>query len=251
MPWAPYHGERAGIKLHVAFTNETDMPLRVVETAGLKHDGPIGKELEDPRFILVGDRAYFSIDKVDDYLESGQDFVFRLKDNIQLNRKKSLKGSRPKDSNVTADFTCTLGTPQKQTQKRHRVVQFLDYEGKSLSVVTSLKDVTAQEIADMYKSRWAIESFFRWVKQNLNIPVLYGTTQNAVCNQLFAALIAYVLLKFLHPQATKGVSGKSLSFTGFLRLLLCDGLPMEWRLEIRRQLEWQQRITKDYLYNFG
>lgn len=112
LPWAVYHGERAGIKLHVSFANETGMPLQVVETTGLKHDGPIGNELEDKRFIRVGDRAYFSIDKVDRYGEDKQEFVLRLKDNIQLNRKKSLKGTRTKDSNVTADFTCTLGTSQ-------------------------------------------------------------------------------------------------------------------------------------------
>ena len=64
-------------------------------------------------------------------------------------------------------------------------------------------DITAEEIAGMYKSRWAIESFFRWIKQNLNVPVLFGTTKNAVFNQLFAALIAYVLLKFLHIARTQ------------------------------------------------
>ena len=82
LPWAVYYGERSGIKLHVSFTNETDMPLQIVETTGLKHDGPIGKQLEDKRFILVGDRAYFSIEKVDQYLSEGQEFVFRLKDNV-------------------------------------------------------------------------------------------------------------------------------------------------------------------------
>ena len=87
-------------------------------------------------------------------------FVLRLKDNIQLNLKKSLKGVRPEDSNVTADFTCTLGTPQKQTKQRHRVVQFTDCRGEDIRVVTSLMGITAEEIADMYKSRWAIESFF-------------------------------------------------------------------------------------------
>lgn len=106
LPWAVYHGERLGIKLHVSLSNDTAMPLQVVETIGLKHDGPIGIELEDKRFILVGDRAYFSIDKVDRYLSEDQAFVFRLKDNIQLHRKKSLQGSRPNGSNVTADFTC-------------------------------------------------------------------------------------------------------------------------------------------------
>ncbi|MFF2287212.1 transposase [Peribacillus butanolivorans] len=111
LPWAIYHGERSGIKLHVSFTNATGMPLQIVETTGLKHEGPIGKQLENKRFILVGDRAYFSIEKVDQYVKNGQDFVFRLKENIQINCRKALKGSRTSDSNVTADFTCTLGTP--------------------------------------------------------------------------------------------------------------------------------------------
>jgi len=237
LPWAVYHGERSGIKLHVSFTNETGMPLQIVETTGLKHDGPIGKQLEDKRFILVGDRAYFSIEKVDQYVSDHQAFVFRLKDNIQLNRKKSLKGSRPKDSNVTADFTCLIGTPQKQTEKRHRVVQFTDYEGKEMRVVTSLMNITAEEIADMYKSRWAIETFFRWMKQNLNVSVLFGTTKNAVFNQLFAALIAYVLLKWLHVQAQKHINRKPLSLTGFQRLLLCDDLPFEWRIALKEIVE--------------
>ena len=197
------------------------MLLQVMETTGLKHDGPVGESLEDARFILVCDRAYFSIEKVDRYLQEKQHFVLRLKDNIQLNRKKSLKGCRTMDSNVTADFTCTLGTTQKQTKKRHRVVQFTDHEGKEMRVVTSLMDITAEEIAGMYKSRWAIESFFRWIKQNLNVPVLFGTTKNAVFKQLFAALIAFVLLKFLHIQGSKKNIGEPLSFAGFSRLLIC------------------------------
>lgn len=72
--WAIYHGERSGIKLHVSFTNETAMPLQVVETKGLKHDGPVGGNLEDARFILVCYRAYFSIEKVDRYLQEKQHF---------------------------------------------------------------------------------------------------------------------------------------------------------------------------------
>lgn len=242
LPWAIYHGERSGIKLHVSFTNETGMPLKIVETTGLKHDGPIGKQLEDKRFILVGDRAYFSIEKVDDYVRDDQNFVFRLKDNILLNQKKALKGSRTKDSNVTADFTCTIGTPQKQTQKRHRVVQFTDHEGKEMRVVTSLMNITAEEITSMYKARWAIETFFRWIKQNLNVPVLFGTTKNAVFNQLFSAIIAYVLLKWLHVQGKKQPYCKSLSFAGFKRLFICDDLPFEWRLGIKEILEWHIRI---------
>ncbi|WEZ06598.1 IS4 family transposase [Priestia flexa] len=244
LPWAVYHGERAGIKLHVSFTNETAMPLQVVETTGLKHDGPVGAYLEDKRFIFIGDRAYFSIEKVDRYVteKEKQHFVIRLKENIQLNRKKALKGTRKKDSNVTGDFTCILGTPQKQTKTRQRVVQFTDHDGKEIRVVTSLMNVTAEEIADMYKARWAIESFFRWIKQNLNVPILFGTTPNAVFNQLFTALIAYVLLKFLHIQGSKKNTQKPLSFAGFTRLFLCATLPLEWRIAIYETLEFYRKL---------
>ncbi|PFB55920.1 IS4 family transposase [Bacillus thuringiensis] len=205
LPWAVYHGERSGIKLYVSFTNETVMPLQIVETTGLKHDGPIGVSLEDKRFILVCDRAYFSIDKVDRYVteKEKQHFVIRLKDNVQLNRKKSLKGTHPTDSNVTAE-----------------------------------------EIAAMYKSRWAIESFFRWIKQNLNVPVLFGTTSNAVFNQLFVAMIAYVLLKFLHVKGSKKKHIKPLSFAGFTRLFLCDTLPFDWRIYLTEILAFYRQINQ-------
>lgn len=79
LPWALYHGERSDLKLHVSFTHSTEMPPKVVETTGLKNDGPIGVKLEDKHFILVADRAYFSIDKADRYAKTGQDFVIRLK----------------------------------------------------------------------------------------------------------------------------------------------------------------------------
>ncbi|WP_177184535.1 hypothetical protein [Psychrobacillus sp. OK032] len=59
------------------------IPLQIVETTVLKHDRPIGKQLEDKRFILVGNREYFSIEKINQYVENGQDFIFRIKDNIQ------------------------------------------------------------------------------------------------------------------------------------------------------------------------
>jgi hypothetical protein len=86
------------------------MPLKGVETTGLQHDGPIGEQWEDARFVLVCDRAYFSIDKVDRYQKEHQDFVIRLKENVQINRKKSIKGGLNKASNILDDFTCILST---------------------------------------------------------------------------------------------------------------------------------------------
>lgn len=101
-------------------------------------------------------------------------------------------------------------------------MEFTDEDGDIIRVITSLRHVTAEEIAYMYKERWAIESFFRWIKQNLHVPTLYGTTPNAVYSQCFAALIAYVLLKFLHTTYLRTPNLQILYFVGLKRKLLCN-----------------------------
>lgn len=71
LPWAVYHGELSSVKLHVSYSSETGMPVKVVETTGLKYDGPIGEQLADKRFVLVEDRAYFAIKRLDRFRRSG------------------------------------------------------------------------------------------------------------------------------------------------------------------------------------
>lgn len=232
LPWAVYHGERSGIKLHVGYLPELEMPIKVVETIGTKHDGPVGEQLADDRYILVEDRAYFKIKRLDRFVQDGQDFVIRMKDNVELFQPHALKRMEVKGSPVVRDITCQLGTPQTRSSKRHRVVLFHDDKGREIRVVTNLRNVSAEKIADMYKARWSIEVFFRWVKQHLNIPVLFGTTKNAVYNQLFAALIAYVLLKWLYDQTAMRKVFTPLSLIAFKRQLLMGELPIDWFSEM-------------------
>ena len=163
---------------------------------------------------LVEDRAYFKIERLDRFVEQHQLFVIRMKDNIELHQKKSLKRLSSTSSSVQADFTCQLGTKQCRSTKRHRVVIFRDANGRDIRVVTNLFHASAETIADMYQQRWTVEVFFRWVKQYLNVPTLFGTTENAVYNQLFAAFIAYVLLRWLYDQ-TKKQTNVPLSFISF------------------------------------
>ncbi|WP_438351989.1 IS4 family transposase [Paenibacillus sp. FA6] len=190
--------QRASIKLHVALSATTEQPAQVIETIGNVHDGPIGEKLADKNYILVQDRAYGKIKRFDQYAREEQYFVTRIKENVMLVKPHSLKCQAVKDSNVTKDITCFLGTRQCQSELRHRVVMFKDNNQNEIRVVTNLMHVSVEQIADMYKARWGIEVFFRWIKQNLNVPVLFGTTKNAVSNQLFAALMTYVLLMWLY-----------------------------------------------------
>lgn len=123
LSWALYHGERSGIKLHVSFTSETGMPLAVIETGGLVHDGPVGEGLADPRFILVQDRTYFNIKRIDRFVSDKQDFVIRMKENIELSAVRSLQRLPEEGSNVTRDVTCWLGHrilfPLDQTKPKY------------------------------------------------------------------------------------------------------------------------------------
>lgn len=228
LPWAPYHGERSGIKLHVSYTPATDMPLQIAETTGLVHDGPVGEQLTDKRFILVEDRAYFKIKRIDKFVEDTQKFVIRMKENVQIVEPYHMKINESADNQIISDMTCQLGTEQNRSEKRHRVVSFHDNNGNLIKVVTNLYSLPAETIAAIYKARWQIETFFRWVKQNLNVPTLFGTTKNAVFNQLFAALIAYVLLRWMFQGASRIFDSKVISFVSFQRQLIENQLSKDW-----------------------
>ena len=233
LPWAIFHGERSGIKLHVSFNAQTEMPVRVIQTPARKHDGPIGEQLSDPNYVVVEDRTYGKIERFDRYVTEKQFFVVRIKDNMTLVRPHTLQRQQVDGSHVLRDMTCHLGIKVCQSKERHRVVMFQDNRGREIRVVTNLLHLSAEKIAEMYKARWGIEVFFRWIKQNLNVPVLFGTTPNAVYGQLFAALITYVLLNWLYKSVQSAVpSHKSLSFISFFRLWLLDRLPPEWTIGI-------------------
>ncbi|MBE9918285.1 transposase, partial [Paenibacillus donghaensis] len=110
MPWALFHGERAGIKLHVAFAAATEQPVQVIKTIGTVHDGPIGEKLADKDYILVNDRAYGKIKRFDQYVAGKQYFVTRIKENVTLVNPHSLKNRKVETSNVIRDIyiTCYL-----------------------------------------------------------------------------------------------------------------------------------------------
>lgn len=153
MPWALFHGERAGIKLHVAFAAATEQPVQVMETIGTAHDGPIGEKLADKDYILVNDCAYGKIKRFDHYVAEKQYVVTRIKENVTLVKPRSLKNEKVEASNVVRDITCYLGTPQCQSELRHRVVIFQNNNGHEIRVATNLMHLSAQQIADIYKAR--------------------------------------------------------------------------------------------------
>ncbi|MNN70814.1 Transposase DDE domain protein [compost metagenome] len=111
------------------------------------------------------------------------------------------------------------------------MITLKDPKGNPVVLATNLHWHSAEQIAAIYKKRWQIEVFFRWIKQHLNIPRLFGTTPNAVYGQLYVALLVYVLLKFLFEQGNASVHfSAKLTFADFDRLFTLQTLPPEWRI---------------------
>ena len=130
------------------------------------------------------------------------------------------------------------------------MVIFQDANGHEIRVVTNILNASAETIADMYQERWTVEVFFRWVKQYLNVPTLFGTTENAVYNQLFAAFIAYVLLRWLYDRTRKRTK-RHLSFISFVRRFLSGQLSLEWKSEMAAALFEYAQIYGRSVSNFG
>jgi len=237
LKWAKFHGKRSGIKLHVALDVISNQPVQVEETIALKHDGPVGEKLINPDYVLVEDRAYGKIKRFDLFKKNGQSFVIRIKENITFFRPRALKRLETDNSYIISDITCKLGTKQKRSDNRFRVVIFNDDYGNEIRVCTNIMAVSAEAIADAYKERWKIETFFRFIKQNLNATKLFGTTKNAVYNQLYIALIAYVILHFLYDNSISKWKYIKLSQIDFIRELIRDELPVEAQIQINRLIK--------------
>lgn len=229
LPWAPLKGKRAGVKLHVAFKPKQGQLHRMEETTGNRPDLLSSEALRDTEYIIVADRAYAKFIRFDTYVEDKQSFVIRIRDNATFHNIRHRKGKRAANSPILEDFTCQIGRDkEKRSKRRHRVIKLKDPNGNPVILVTNLTR-SAEKIAEIYRARWQIETFFRWVKQNVNVPTLFGTTPNAVYNQLYSAMIVYVLLKIIFDH-TKGHvhATAALSLTLFVRALRHRLLKPEW-----------------------
>lgn len=145
----------------------------------------------DENALHVFDRGYFNFKKFDTYCENGIRFVTRIKSNTIVTVVEEL----PVDSSslITRDAIVKIGKMKHSL----RLIETLDSEGNKISIVCSDLKINAQEISDLYRSRWQIELFFKWIKQHLIIKKFFGKSQNAVFNQIYLAMITFCLNIFM------------------------------------------------------
>ncbi len=193
--WADYRKTKAGVKIHqcLVYQNGYSYPDRAILTTAKKSDKSQLDELltTDPNALYVFDRGYVDYKRWDDYCDAGIRFVTRIKDNFIIN----IVDEKPVDGTNMTESIVILGDPKK-TLMRHqlRLIHTVDTNGNPVVILTNDFKMSALEISEIYRSRWKIELFFKWVKQHLKVKKFYGQSANAVYSQIWLALITYCLL---------------------------------------------------------
>ncbi len=202
-PWAEFRSTKGAIKLHVGLNHDSYLPEFATITDGKTSDITVGRTVEFPKGSMVAiDRGYNDYAWYNQLTEHGIFFVTRLK----ANAKSRVVSRRPilPNKGLTSDHTIAFtGTQTAKTCPIHlRRVGYRDPEtGRHYIFLTNNFTLAAKTIADIYKARWQVELFFKWVKQNLKIKSFIGTSKNAVLTQIWIALCVYLLLSFLKFQA--------------------------------------------------
>lgn len=198
-PWADFMPGKSAVKLHFLLEAEAGTPQEMQVTSGQVHELEVARELTfAPGDLLLLDRGYVDFAWLYSLHQQGVGFVTRLPRNVRYQVVQKNPG--PPDSLVLADQTIRLSTAYSRGRYPEplRLVHYRDPDtGKEYVFLTNLPELPALAVADLYRQRWQIETFFRWIKQNLKIKTFYGTSENGVLIQIWTAMIAYLLLLWL------------------------------------------------------
>jgi IS4 transposase len=198
-PWASFRTTKAAIKLHTLLDLRGSIPAFIRMSDGKMHDVRILDELmPEPGAIYVMDRGYVDFHRLHRLAQANATFVIRAKKNLQFERRYS----RPVDrsTGLLCDQTILLtgvATAEAYPQPLRRI-RFTDPKsGKSLVLLSNHFMLPPATVTELYRSRWRIELFFKWIKQHLRIKAFYGTSENAVKTQIWIAISVYVLVAIL------------------------------------------------------
>ena len=222
--WATFSTGVCGAKAHIVYDPDADQPLYLMVTAANVNDITAAKKMPiEPGATYVFDLGYYDFGWWATLHQAGCRIVTRLKANTPFTLVENWPVAP--GSSIQSDRTGHL--PKRLAASRKNPMAHLVREirvvietGKVLRIFTNDLTASAQEIADLYKRRWAIELFFRWVKQTLKISHFLGTTENAVRIQIAVALIAFLLLRLAHD--ANRIVKSPLAFARLIRANLMD-----------------------------
>jgi len=207
-PWARFRKHKAAVKMHTLLDLRGNIPTFISITDGKVHDVNILDEImPEAGAFYVMDRGYLDFERLYFFTLSAAFFVVRTKSNVILQRRYSHPVD--KTTGVRSDHTVILTAigSVKVYPETLRRVSYLDVETrKRFKFLTNNFTLPAITIAQIYKSRWQVELFFKWIKQHLRIKAFYGTSENAVKTQIWIAVSVYVLVAIVRKRLTLPLS---------------------------------------------
>ena len=196
--WAKFRKKKGGIKVHTLYDVETQIPAFFHITEASVHDSKAMNEIPyESGSYYIFDRAYNNFKMLYRIHQIGACFVVRAKKNLQY---KPVKWKRRLPKNVLSDMSIQLTGfyPKQYYPEPLRLVRYWDEEQKREFVfLTNATHISALQVADLYKNRWQVELFFKWLKQHLKIKKFWGITENAVRIQIYAAICTYCLVAII------------------------------------------------------
>ena len=193
--WAKFRKKKGGVKAHVLYDLEAQVPAFYHITTASVNDSKAMQEIPyETDAYYIFDRGYNNFKELYRIQQMESFFVVRAKSNLQY---KCVRWKRrlPKNILSDAEIELTVYKSRKDYPENLRLVRFYDEEqDREFLFLTNAMDLTAQQIAGLYKNRWQIELFFKWLKQHLKIKKFWGTTENAVRIQISAAITTYCLV---------------------------------------------------------
>ncbi len=201
-PWADFRTTKAGIKIHTQIDLRGPIPTCIHITGARQHDVLwLNQLLFEPGTFYVMDRGYMDFKRLNLIARAGAFFVTRAKDNLRFSRQHSFPVDHSTGLRSDQIGNLTLGKAQEAFPSLLRRVRYYDAGRKRYLVfLTNHLEIPALTVARIYRLRWQIELFFRWIKGHLRIKHYYGTSPNAAKTQIWIAVAVYLMVAILHKQ---------------------------------------------------
>ena len=227
IPWALFRSTKSAVKLHTLLDLRGNIPSFIHISEGKLHDvNALDMIIPEAGSFYVMDRAYLDFERLFSLNNSGAFFVIRSKNNILFKRRYS--SPVEKTNGIRCDQTIRLtglNTKNKYPKPLRRVKYHDKETNKTLNLLTNNEVIPAQTVADLYRYRWKVELFFKWIKQHLHIRTFFGTSENALKSQIWIAISVYVLIAIIKKQLK--IKAELYTILQVLSLTLFEKIPLE------------------------
>lgn len=234
--WAKFRTAKGGIKIHTQWDETMMLPTLVNISEAKIHDSKGFEQVIFPKgTIIIEDKGYWDFKVIKDRILAENVFVTRIKDNTVYEVVEELELPEDNDQHILIDELIHLTGKKAKDEKLEkqilrRVVAYHEEKNTTIEIITNNLDWKASTVAALYRRRWDIETFFKQLKQNLNVKTFVGTSPNAVKSQIFIALISFLLLELLRRVKTNSKAAFS-NFVEKIRICLCYYLTLDYVIQ--------------------